>query len=138
MGGMELFQYCNTNIQLNDTPPLNIDIDSPHFKLLEHFTVIMYDKTSELQCVNEARKDLLCHKGRMVENTQSHPEKLRGPGQRVKVGPQGQGGFHSESQLQPSCKSKTKRKKGHYVLTMTIAAPPNYISLFISFLHCYS
>ena len=44
--------------------PLSIiDIDSPHFKLLEHFTVIMYDKTSELQCVNESRKDLFCHKG---------------------------------------------------------------------------
>ena len=48
-------------------PLSTIDIDSPHFKLLEHFTVIMYDKTSELQCVNEARKDLFCHKGRMME-----------------------------------------------------------------------
>ena len=53
--------------------------------------------------------------------TQGHSEKLRGPGKRVKVGPQGQGGFHSESQLQPSYKLKTK-KKGHYMLTMTIAA----------------
>ena len=30
--------------------------------------------------------------------TQGRPEKLRGPRQRVKVGPQGQRGFHSESQ----------------------------------------
>ena len=35
---------------------------------------------------------------------QGRPEKLRGPGQRVKVGSQGQGGFHSESQLHPSCR----------------------------------
>ena len=41
---------------------------------------------------------------------QCHPEKLKGPGQRVKVGPNGQGGFHSELQLQPSCKLKTQRK----------------------------
>ena len=44
---------------------------------------------------------------------QGRPEKLRGPGHRVKVGPQGQGGFHSESQLQPNCKSKTKKKSLH-------------------------
>ena len=43
--------------------------------------------------------------------TQGRPEILRGPGQRVKVGPQRQGGFHSESQLHPSCKLKTKKKK---------------------------
>ena len=42
---------------------------------------------------------------------QGRQEKLRDPGQRVKVGPQGQGGFHSESQLQPSCKSKTKKEE---------------------------
>ena len=42
---------------------------------------------------------------------QGCPEKLRGPGQRVKVGPQRQGGFHSESQLHSSCKLKTKKKK---------------------------
>ena len=48
-------------------PLSTIDIDSSHFKLLEHFTVILYDKTSELPCVNEAKKSLFCHKGRMME-----------------------------------------------------------------------
>ena len=43
---------------------------------------------------------------------QGRPEKLRGPGQRVKVGPQGQGGFHSEYKTSAySCKLKTKKKK---------------------------
>ena len=32
-------------------------------------------------------------------------------------------GFHSESQLHPSCKLKTKKKKGHNLLTMTITTP---------------
>ena len=68
---------------------------------------------------------------------QGRPEKLRGPGQRIKVGPQRQGCFHSESQLHPSCKSKTK-KKSHDLLTMTIATPHNHISLSISLLHCSS
>ena len=35
--------------------------------------------------------------GELVCCGQSCPEKLRDLGQRVKVGPQGQGGFHSES-----------------------------------------
>ena len=43
-----------------------------------------------------------------IKVPQGCPEKLRGSGQRVKVGPQRQGGFHSESQLHRSCKLKTK------------------------------
>ena len=39
------------------------------------------------------------------------PREIKGPRARVKVGPQGQAGFHSESQLHPSCKLKTKKKK---------------------------
>ena len=55
------------------TPPLSIiDIDSAHFRLLEHFIVLMYDKTSELQYVNKARKDLFCNKGRVMEMLPQH------------------------------------------------------------------
>ena len=43
----------------------------------------------------------------MASSFQGRPEKLGGPGKRVKEGPQGQGGFHPESQLQLNCKSKT-------------------------------
>ena len=71
----------------------------------------------------------------MLIHDQGRPEKLRGPGQRVKVGLQRQGGFHFESQLHPSCKLKTKKKKGHDLLTMTIATP---IFLSISLLHSSS
>ena len=60
------------------------------------------------------------------------PEKLSGPGQRVKVGPQGQGGFHSE-QLQPRCKSKTKKR-----LLMTIAAPHQLYLLIYNYTCTYT
>ena len=54
---------------------------------------------------------------RQLYYAQGRPEKVRGPGQKVKVGPQRQGGFHSESQLHPSCKLKTKKKKKKKVMT---------------------
>ena len=55
------------------------------------------------------------------------------------MGPQRQGGFHSESQLHPSCKLKTKKKKNHDLLTMTIATPHQpYLLIYISLLHCSS
>ena len=33
-----------------------------HFQLLEHFTIIVYDKTSDLQYVNEARQEMFRQK----------------------------------------------------------------------------
>lgn len=49
-------------------PFCNITEESEHFKLLEHFTVIMYDKTSSLESVNECRRALFCQKGKSMEN----------------------------------------------------------------------
>ena len=42
--------------------------DSQHFQLIEHFTVVLYDKTSDLQSVNEARRELFCQKNKTMEN----------------------------------------------------------------------
>ena len=39
-----------------------LSVDTPHFQLLEHFTVIVYDMTNELQLVNELRQELFCQK----------------------------------------------------------------------------
>ena len=50
-------------------------------------------------------------KVRVLINLSWPGPKSRGPGQRVEVGHQRQGGFHSESQLYPSCKLKTKKKR---------------------------
>ncbi|KAG0730243.1 hypothetical protein GWK47_028666 [Chionoecetes opilio] len=36
--------------------------------MLERFTVVIYDKTSPLVSVNEARKELFCQKNRTMEN----------------------------------------------------------------------
>ena len=41
-------------------------MESRHFHLLEHFTVILYDKTSDLEFVDEARKSCLA---KTMENT---------------------------------------------------------------------
>jgi 5'-3' exonuclease len=48
-------------------PYTDIKVDSQDFQLLERFTVIMYDKTSELEHVNETRKMLFCQKGKTME-----------------------------------------------------------------------
>ena len=48
-------------------PYTKVDVDARHFQLLERFTVILYDKTSNLQHVNEARKELFCQKGKTMD-----------------------------------------------------------------------
>ena len=44
-----------------------VDITSPFFLLLERFTVLLYDKTSVLESVNEARLELFCKKNKSLE-----------------------------------------------------------------------
>ena len=48
-------------------PFADVDFDDEHFKLLERFTVILYDKTSDSEHVNETREDLFCQKSRTME-----------------------------------------------------------------------
>ena len=48
-------------------PYSRINVDTSHFQLLERFTVILYEKTSELQHVDEARKEQFCQKGKTME-----------------------------------------------------------------------
>jgi len=40
---------------------------SPCFRLLERCTVLLYDKTSTLESVNEARLDLFCKENKSLE-----------------------------------------------------------------------
>ena len=49
-------------------PHLPITVEAQHFQRLEHFTVILYDKTSDLEFVDEARRELFCYKNRTMEN----------------------------------------------------------------------
>ena len=43
-----------------DHPFIEVDIESELFKTLERFTILMYDKTSSLTNVNEARRTFFC------------------------------------------------------------------------------
>ena len=51
-----VFQY------MADHPFEALDISSPHFKLIERFTVILYDRTSTSDSVNKARRELFTRK----------------------------------------------------------------------------
>ena len=52
----EAFRYIAEN------PFVAID----NFKLLERFTVVMYGRTSQVSTVDEARRALFCHRGRIM------------------------------------------------------------------------
>ncbi|KAG1654719.1 hypothetical protein GQR58_024872 [Nymphon striatum] len=58
----QAFTYLAMNSYANATK------DDVYFKLLERFVVVLYDKTSSLDSVDEARKELFCQKGRSIEN----------------------------------------------------------------------
>ena len=57
-------------------PHTPMTTDSRLFQQLERFTIIMYDKSSGLQSVNEARKELFCKKSRTMENIPPTQEAL--------------------------------------------------------------
>ena len=60
---------------LGNHPYYQLDVDYSIFKLLERFTVVLYDKASNVLNVNEARKDIFTKKNRTLENippTQVH------------------------------------------------------------------
>ena len=61
-------EVTNAFLFIRENPFEQIDIDSPHFETLERFTVIIYDKTSGCQDVNESRRELFCKKSRNLEN----------------------------------------------------------------------
>ena len=57
-----------TFVYLAGHPFQLLDADDHHFLKLERLTVILYDKTSHLSSVNEARMELFCHKNRAMDN----------------------------------------------------------------------
>ncbi|KAK3889183.1 hypothetical protein Pcinc_006755 [Petrolisthes cinctipes] len=44
-----------------------LDVADEHFKKLESLTVILYDRTSPLSSINEARRELFCQKNRTMD-----------------------------------------------------------------------
>ena len=60
-------EVTETFVFLAGHPFEHLDYDSMHFHRIERFTVILYDKTSPLSLVNEAREDLFCQKNRAMD-----------------------------------------------------------------------
>lgn len=54
-----------THMALN--PYIHLDYGSRYFQILERFTVILYNKTSILESVDEARMELFCHGNKTME-----------------------------------------------------------------------
>ena len=52
----QAFNYIAAN------PHTPVTIDAQHFQCLEHYTVVLYDKTNDLESVNDARRELFCQK----------------------------------------------------------------------------
>ncbi|KAG0727477.1 hypothetical protein GWK47_034576 [Chionoecetes opilio] len=48
-------------------PYMTVTVNCKQFQLLERFTVIIYNKTSNLDSVNEARRELFSQKNRPME-----------------------------------------------------------------------
>ena len=48
-------------------PHAPLTVETQHFQILERFSVILYDKTSSQESVNEARRELFCQKNRKME-----------------------------------------------------------------------
>ena len=44
------------------------DVSEESMSLLERFVVLMYDRTSDIMEVNDARKQLLAHKSKALDN----------------------------------------------------------------------
>jgi len=47
-------------VYLSANPFKNLDADSSHFASIERFIVVLYDRTSPLTSVNNAREELFC------------------------------------------------------------------------------
>lgn len=64
-----VYQDVNTAfLYMADNPCNGVNLTSPFFLLLERFTVLLYDKSSVLESVNEARLDLFCKKNKSLES----------------------------------------------------------------------
>ena len=64
----QTYEKITDTFQLLATHPFeHLNVHSDHFQTIERLTVILYDKTSALSLVNEARMKLFCHKSRSMD-----------------------------------------------------------------------
>ena len=64
----QVFQdVTDTFVYLATHPFQLLKTDSEHFKKLERLTVVIYDKSSPFNSINQLRKELFCQKNRTME-----------------------------------------------------------------------
>ena len=67
----QAWQACDevteTFVHLSANPFMNLDTDSSYFTSIERFIVVLYDRTSPLTLVNDAREELFCKRNRSVD-----------------------------------------------------------------------
>ena len=66
----DAFSYLVTH------PHSPLTLNSPQYQLLERYTVVIYDKSSSLEHVNEARRELYCTNNRTMKNLTPTQEAL--------------------------------------------------------------
>ena len=49
-------------------PFKNFDTETSHFQMLERYTVLLYNKSSMMEHVDEARMELFCQENKSMEN----------------------------------------------------------------------
>ena len=60
-------EVTETSVYLASHPFQILDLENEHFQKLEKLTVVLYDKTSPLSCVNVLRRELFCQKNRAMD-----------------------------------------------------------------------
>ena len=69
MGSLEAYPEITSTFKfIADHPFAVVDTNSPIFSQLERFTVVLCDKTSVIESVNEARREQFYKKNRNLEN----------------------------------------------------------------------
>ena len=57
-----------------ENPFVAMEMNSYRFKLLGRFTAVLYDKTSQLASVDEAHRELFCHRDKMMMDALPSPQ----------------------------------------------------------------
>ncbi|KAG0719479.1 hypothetical protein GWK47_050386 [Chionoecetes opilio] len=79
-GGLDAYvEVTEAFNNLMNHPYMTVTVNCKEFQLLERFTVIIYNKKSNLDSVNEARRELFSQKNRTMENIPPTQEALLQP-----------------------------------------------------------
>ena len=84
MGGLVFLPWGHSGLQLHGSKwAFSLDNRWSHFKLLERYTFVIYDKTSHSGSINEARRELFCQKNKTMEHIQPTQDSMLQQSKRV-------------------------------------------------------